>query len=482
VPASDSAHARPVRPVYRELLADLETPLTAYLKVAGQPSFLLESVEQGERVARYSFIGTGQRRRFEVRGDVLTITTGDRIERLTTRDPLRVLWDRTVRPLAAEAVDAPLPGFWAGVVGYASYDLIRLYETLPDDNPDELGVPDLLFVEPEVLLVFDHLRRKLYVVAPAVADDPADVERAEAVVEATRARLRGPLGGVPGDRAGVRTEFTSNFTEEGFKAAVERAVEYVKAGDVFQVVPSQRLSADLGVHPFAVYRALRTINPSPYLGYLDLGAVTLVASSPESLVRSDGRRVETRPIAGTRPRGATPHADDALAVELLADEKERAEHVMLVDLGRNDLGRVCRYGSVRVTDLMSIERYSHVMHIVSRVEGELAEGRTPLDALSATLPMGTASGAPKIRAMEIIDELEGVRRGPYAGAFGYLSVGGEMDMALTLRTMVVAGGRLHLQAGSGIVADSDPQTEYQESINKLAALRRAVEVACEGLA
>ncbi len=483
-PASTAAHAPAgaVMPVYRELLADLETPLTAYLKVAGQPSFLLESVEQGERVARYSFIGSGQRRRFEVRGDQLSITTGDRVERLTTRDPLRVLWERTVRPVAAAAAEAPLPGFWAGVVGYASYDLIRLYETLPDANRDELGVPDMLFVEPEVLVVFDHLRRKLCIVAPATEGDDADRERAQAVVDATHARLRGPLGGVPGDRAGTRTEFVSNFTAEGFKHAVERAVEYVRAGDVFQVVPSQRLSADLGVHPFAVYRALRTVNPSPYLGYLDLGAVTLVASSPESLVRSDGVSVETRPIAGTRPRGATAAADDALAAELLADAKERAEHVMLVDLGRNDLGRVCRFGSVRVSELMGVERYSHVMHLVSRVEGELADGKTPLDALSATLPMGTASGAPKIRAMEIIDELESVRRGPYAGAFGYLSVGGEMDMALTLRTMVVAGGRLHLQAGSGIVADSDPETEYQESLNKLAALRRAVELACEGLA
>ena len=481
-PSEPAAQLPPVMPVYRELLADLETPLTAYLKVAGQPSFLLESVEQGERVARYSFIGSGQRRRFEARGDQLTITTGDRVERITTRDPLRVMWERTVRPLADAAAEAPLPGFWAGVVGYASYDLIRLYETLPDANRDELGVPDLLFVEPEVLVVFDHLRRTLAIVAQATVADDADRERAEAVVDAVRARLRGPLGGVPGDRAGTRTAFASNFTGEAFKAAVERAVEYIRAGDVFQVVPSQRLSADLGVHPFAVYRALRTINPSPYLGYLDLGPVTLVASSPESLVRSDGRQVETRPIAGTRPRGTTPAQDDALAAELLADAKERAEHVMLVDLGRNDLGRVSRFGSVRVTDLMGVERYSHVMHLVSRVVGELAPGKTPLDALSATLPMGTASGAPKIRAMEIIDELESVRRGPYAGAFGYLSVGGEMDMALTLRTMVVAGGRLHLQAGSGIVADSDPETEYQESLNKLAALRRAVDMATEGLA
>ena len=467
-----------VRPVYRELLADLETPLTAYLKVAGHPSFLLESVEQGERVARYSFIGTGQRRRIEVRGDQVTLTGPGGTDRFESRDPLRALWDMTVRPATA----APeLPPFWAGAVGYASYDLIRLYEQLPDGNPDELSVPDLLFVEPEVLVIFDHLQRRLYVVAPAIEGDAAEEARARALVDATYQRLRGPLPGVPGDRAGRVSPFGSNFTREAFMAVVERSVEYIRAGDIFQVVPSQRLSAELGVHPFAIYRALRSINPSPYLGYLDLGPVTLVSSSPESLVRSDGRRVETRPIAGTRRRGADAGEDEALAAELLGDDKERAEHVMLVDLGRNDLGRVCRFGSVRVAELMRVERYSHVMHLVSSVEGELAPGRTPLDALASTLPMGTASGAPKIRAMEIIDELEPVRRGPYAGAFGYLSTSGAMDMALTLRTVVVAGGRLHLQAGCGVVADSDPAAEWEESLNKLAALKRAVEMATEGL-
>ena len=474
----DERSSAVIEPVYREVLADLETPLTAYLKVAGHPSFLLESVEQGERVARYSFIGTGQRRRIEARGDQVTVTTAGSAETLTADDPLRVLWDATVRPSrAAEG----LPPLWAGAVGYASYDLIRRYETLPDANPDELGVPDLLFVEPEVLVVFDHFRRRIYLIAPAIAGDEADRKRAQALVDATYARLRGPLPGVPGDRAGRRVEFTSNVTKQQYEDAVRRAVEYIRAGDVFQVVPSQRMSAELGVHPVAIYRALRTINPSPYLGYLDLGPVTLVASSPESLVRSDGRRVETRPIAGTRKRGVTPAEDQALADELLADEKERAEHVMLVDLGRNDLGRVCRFGSVQVEDLMTIERFSHVMHIVSRISGELDEGKTPLDALAATLPMGTASGAPKIRAMEIIDELETVRRGPYAGAFGYLSVDGAMDMALTLRTAVVTGGKVHLQAGGGVVADSDPTLEYQESLNKLAAVRQAVELATEGL-
>ena len=474
--ASAAARGR-IRPVYRELLADLETPITAYLKVAGHPSFLLESVEQGERVARYSFIGTGERKRVQARGAELSITGVDGARSFSSNDPLRVLWDEIV----GETLDADLPPFWAGAVGYASYDLVRRYEELPDDNPDELGVPDMLFIEPELVVIFDHLKRKLFIVAAAVDGDPVDLERANAAVDAAYARLRGPLPGVPGDRAGRDSEFTSNVDQATFMRSVERAVEYIKAGDIFQVVPSLRQSAELGVHPFAVYRALRTINPSPYLGYLDLGPVTLVASSPESLVRTNGRLVETLPIAGTRWRGKTPADDERLAQELLADEKERAEHVMLVDLGRNDLGRVCKPGTVKVSDLMHVERYSHVMHLVSTVQGELADDRTPLDALSATLPMGTASGAPKIRAMEIIDELETTRRGPYAGAFGYLNVTGDMDMALTLRTIVVADGHLHLQAGSGVVADSDPAYEWREAHNKLAALRRAVEMATLGL-
>jgi len=438
----------------------------------------LESVEQGERVARYSFIGTGERRRIEARGDVVRVSTADGAESFHSRDPLRVLWDLTVR----DTETAPdLPDFWAGSVGYAAYDLIRQYESLPDANPDELGVPDLLFIEPEALIIFDHLKRRIFLVAPAEVGNDADELRARTLIDGLYQKLRGPLPGVPGDRAGRRVTFTPNVSKEGYTEAVSRAVDYIHAGDIFQVVPSQRLSADLGVHPFALYRALRVVNPSPYLGYLDLGPVTLVASSPESLVRSDGKNVETLPIAGTRKRGRDAAEDEALKTDLLADAKERAEHIMLVDLGRNDLGRVCEFGSVRVTDLMRVERYSHVMHIVSSVAGTLAEGKTPLDALASTLPMGTASGAPKIRAMEIIDELETTRRGPYAGAFGYVSASGAMDMALTLRTAVITGGKIHLQAGGGVVADSDPEYEYQESMNKLAALVRAVELATEGL-
>lgn len=467
------------RPIYRELLADLETPLTAYLKLAGHPSFLLESVERGERVARYSFIGTGERQRLEARGKQMLLTSGGRTQSTETSDPLSVLWEHVVRDVERES---DLPGFWAGAVGYVSYDLVRNYHELPDGNPDEIGAPDLLFIEPELVVIFDHLKHKLFIVAPALKGDAADEARAAALVEAAHERLRGPLPGVPGDRAGRRIEFEANFTEEEFMNVVQRAVSHVRVGDVQQVVPSVRLTAELGAHPFALYRALRSVNPSPYLGYLDLGGVTLVSSSPESLLKAEGNVVETLPIAGTRRRGATPAEDEALAVELLNDEKERAEHEMLVKLGEDELTRVCQPDSVTIVDHMRVERYSHVMHLVSQLRGELSAGNTPLDALAAVLPMGTASGAPKQRAMEIIDELENVRRGPYAGAFGYVALGGEMDMALTLRTMVVKDGKLHLQAGAGIVADSDPASEWRESMNKLAALRRAVEMATDGLA
>ncbi len=475
-----TANAAPerVKPVYREVLADLETPLTAYLKIAGHPSFLLESVEQGEQVARYSFIGTGERQRIEARGREVTVTSAAGSESFQSDDPLRELWQRVVRPTEPAA---ELPAFWAGAVGYASYDFARLYLGLPDEQADEIGAPDLLFIEPELVIVFDHLKRKLFITACAKVDDAADEARAQALVDAAYVRLRSPLPGVPGDRAGRLSEFGAGSSREAYMAAVSTAIEHIEAGEVQQVVPSVRLSAELGAHPFAIYRALRVINPSPFLGYLDLGPVTLVASSPESMVRVGGRQVETRPIAGTRPRGASPDEDAALRRELLADAKEVSEHQMLVDLSRAELESVCDPDSVYVSDLMRVERYSHVMHIVSVVEGVLATGRTALDALAATMPMGTASGAPKRRAMEIIDELETQRRGPYAGAFGYLSVSGDMDMALTLRTMVIKDGRIHLQAGAGVVAESDPAREYQECLNKLAALRRAVEMATAGL-
>ncbi|ADV67838.1 anthranilate synthase component I [Deinococcus maricopensis] len=461
----------------RELSADLDTPVSAYLKLtqgSHGPSFLLESVEGGERQARYSFIGVGERGRLTARGTTVTLSGSFGTGTHDLPDPLAYLYERTRQPAP---VPAGLPTFIGGAVGYAAYDLIRVYERLPDANPDELGVPDALFIAPEGLVIFDHLQHRLFAVA--LSDHPA---QAATVTERLVARLRAPLQGpLPGSEPAPIPEFTSNHAPGAFADAVERGLAYIRAGDVFQVVPSQRFSAPLTTHPFALYRALRSVNPSPYLGYLDLGDVTLVASSPESLLRSDGHAITTRPIAGTRPRGATPDEDAALATDLLADEKERAEHLMLVDLGRNDLGRVARYGSVRVHDAFTIERYSHVMHIVSSVTAELRDGLTPLHALASALPMGTVSGAPKIRAMEIIDELEPVRRGPYGGAFGYIAHDGSLDMALTLRTMVIKDGRIHIQAGAGVVADSDPAAEEQETRNKAAALMRAVRLACEGL-
>ncbi len=463
----------PIIPVKKTLLADLETPVSAYLKLSEKtsPSFLLESVEGGKAWARWSFVGVGARNIWRVQKGVFTLNG----QPLETHDPLRTLYEAIHRPIQT---DPDLPIFWGGAVGYAAYDLIRHYERLPCQKPDLLGIPDLLFVEPEVVVVFDQFKQQLHIVAPAL-----EAEKAQALERIAWAekKLHGPLPGVPGERAGRRMEFSQNVTQAEYEGMVEKALEYIRAGDIFQVVPSLRMSAPLNVHPFAVYRALRSVNPSPYMGYLDLGEVTLVSSSPESLLRSDGRKVTTRPIAGTRRRGRDAAEDQALAAELLADEKERAEHVMLVDLSRNDLGRVCRYGSVRPTALMTVENYSHVMHIVSTVEGELRADKTPLDALAAVLPMGTVSGAPKIRAMEIIEELEPSHRGAYGGAFGYVAYDGHMDVALTLRTIVVAQEQIHIQAGAGVVYDSNPSAEYQECLNKAQAMLKAVRLAEEGL-
>ena len=459
-----------IRPYRKTFLADLETPVTAYLKraVKAPGSFLLWSVVRG-RQSRFSIVGVGARRTFRLKDGVFTVN-GERVE---TRDPLRALYERVYAPLERHP---DLPPFFGGVVGYAAYDLVRYYERLPSLKPDDLGLPDLLFVEPEVVAVFDHLKNLLHLVAPG-----RDPEEAEARLFWAERRLKGPLPGVPGERAGGRARFQADFSREAYLEAVRRALDYIRAGDIFQVVLSLRLSSPLTVHPFALYRALRSVNPSPYMGYLDLGEVVLVSASPESLLRSDGRRVVTRPIAGTRPRGKDEEEDKRLAEELLRDEKEVAEHVMLLDLSRNDIGRVAAFGTVRVLEPLHVEHYSHVMHLVSTVEGILAEGKTPLDALASVLPMGTVSGAPKIRAMEIIEELEPHRRGPYGGSFGYLAYDGAMDMALTLRTFVVAKGWMHVQAGAGIVADSVPEREYEECWNKARALLKAVEMAEAGL-
>ncbi len=467
-------------PVYKEIMADLETPVTAYLKVTqGSPqNYLLESVEGGERWARYSFIGVGARGSIVAHGRTVKLTGSFGDEKLESDDPLRILYEHVAQP---HRKDPALPDFFGGAVGYSSYDLVRVYEKLPEKNPDEIGIPDLHFIEPEGMVIFDHLKHKLFVVSTAQSGDQASFERAHTTVERLHAKLRGPMPGVPGERPSRKAEFQSSFTQPEYEAAVERALEYVRAGDIFQVQVSQRFSAELHAHPFAVYRALRSVNPSPHMGYLELGDCTFVAASPESLCKSDGTTVVTRPIAGTRKRGSTPQEDLMLEHELRNDPKERAEHIMLVDLGRNDVGRVAKYGTVRVHDLMFVERYSHVMHLVSDVRGELAEGKTPLDALAATLPMGTVTGAPKIRSMEIIEELEQQRRSWYGGAFGYIAHDGSMNMALTLRTALVKDGKIHIQAAGGVVADSDPTFEYEESVNKARALRRAVEMAEHGL-
>ena len=473
-------------PVYREILADMETPVSAYRKIArGKYSFLLESVEGGERLARYSFLGTDPFLVFKSKGRDVQIVKGWRADKHRLedgRDPLDIL-----KGLLAEYkwVDDPdLPRFSGGAVGYIGYDAVRFFENLPDSTTDDLDVPDSYFVFTNILLIFDHVKHRIKVVCtPEVGSDPGTTydlacEKIDEMVN----RLRRPLPMVESKAGkGVAVRPVSNMTKAQYESMVVAAKEYIKAGDIIQIVPSQRLSVPLEADPFDVYRALRSVNPSPYMYYLNYDDMKLIGTSPEILVTEDRGVVTTRPIAGTRHRGATDDEDKALETELLADEKERAEHIMLVDLGRNDLGRVCKYGTVEVDQLMVIERYSHVMHIVSNVRGELADGKDQFDVLRATFPAGTVSGAPKIRAMEIIDELEPTRRGTYAGAIGYFSFSGNMDTCITIRTILVKDGVAYMQAGGGVVADSVPESEYQESMNKAGALLKAIEMAQVGL-
>ena len=453
-------------PLRHTFVADTETPVSAYLKLrGGGPSFLLESAEQGQRFGRWSFLGYRPR-------TVLRWEAGD------GGDPYEMVADELGRYSIAPLAD--LPPFAGGAVGLFGYDLVRTAEpTVGDGNEDDVGVPDMALMLTDVLLAFDHLKHEVTVLANVFVED--DVERAynDAVsaIEEVRELLSGP---VPLARAGNRTppSFESNIGSEGYAAAVERSKEYIRAGDVYQVVPSQRWSAECPVDAFSIYRGLRAINPSPYMYFLDFEDFRIAGASPEALVKVTGRRAEQRPIAGTRPRAQTTEEDLERARSLLADEKERAEHVMLVDLGRNDLGRVCEYGSVSVDELMVVETYSHVMHIVSSVSGTLRDGVSAMDALRASLPAGTLSGAPKIRAMQIIDELEPVKRGPYGGAVGYLSYTGDLDTCIYIRSALVKDGRVYIQAGGGIVADSEPGYEVKETEAKAGAVFDAIELAC----
>jgi anthranilate synthase component 1 len=483
-------------PVYRRLFADGLTPLSAFARLDSGPSAcLFESVIGGEKVGRYSFLGADPFLLFEARGSaVRVVETGTgRVEEFEAADPLAELERRMAAYRPAHL--AELPPFTSGVVGYAAYDSIRYVERLPHAPPDDLGLPDLSFAFYDRLLVFDNVTKSLDVVVLArVADDTpeaADRGYAEACgrIDATIATLFGPGTWPPAADIGPRREpqclrdgaARATSSREEFLAAVDRAIEYIRAGDVFQVVLSRRLDVPFDQPPLELYRTLRVVNPSPFMFYLRTPDATLVGSSPEIMVRVVDGQVTVRPLAGTRPRGRTPEEDRALAEGLLADPKERAEHVMLIDLGRNDVGRVSAIGSVALGDVMSIERYSHVMHITSNVTGRLTPGTTAFDALRACLPAGTVSGAPKIRAMQIIDELEPRKRGPYAGAVGYIDFSGAMDTCIALRTVVITGGRAYVQSGAGIVADSDPESEFQETLNKAKGLLVSLEMTAERL-
>ena len=472
-------------PVTREILADLDTPLTTYLKLAnGRYSYLLESVEGGEKWGRYSMIGLPCRSVLRVHGHSITLETdGEIVERHESDDPLEFInrfKDRYKMPELPE-----LPRFTGGLVGYFAYDTIRYIEPrLKDSAPhDELGTPDILLMISDELVVFDNLSGKLILVTHADASDNAALEKAEYRLDDLVRRLQTTNVQAPVQASlnpVTEEDFQSGFGEAPFKAAVEKIRQYILAGDAMQVVPSQRMTVPYDSSPLNLYRALRSTNPSPYMYYMDLGDFHVVGSSPEILARLEDGEITVRPIAGTRKRGATEEKDLALEQELLNDPKELAEHLMLIDLGRNDVGRVAKTGSVNLTDKMIVERYSHVMHIVSNVTGQLKEGLDAIDVLKATLPAGTLSGAPKVRAMEIIDELEPVKRGVYGGAVGYLGWNGNMDTAIAIRTAVIKDRKLHVQAGAGVVADSIPDLEWKETMNKGRALFRAVAMAQTG--
>jgi len=453
-------------PIYREIVADLETPVSAFLKISrGAYSFLLESVEGGQRLARYSFIGTEPYRVLATRGEDNT-------------DPLALVAEELKKHRLVPV--SGLPRFCGGAVGYLAYETVTRLERLPSPGRDPLGLPESLFMFIDTMLVFDHVTHKIKVLSHARLDGDTEeayqkaVEKIDNLVGKLSERLEPSLGTKATSHRVSGSKLSSNFSREEFEASVVKIKEYITAGEAIQVVLSQRLAQPTDVAPFEVYRALRTINPSPYMFFFDFGDFHIVGASPEVLVRVEDGHVTTRPLAGTRPRGRSPGEDAMLEQELRSDEKERAEHIMLVDLGRNDVGRVSEPGTVEVSELMDVERYSHVMHLVTHVQGKLRRGMTAFDALRACFPAGTVSGAPKIRAMEIIAELEPEKRGPYAGAVGYLSFSGNMDMAIAIRTLVMTKEVAYVQAGCGIVYDSVPEREFQESMNKARALLKAI--------
>jgi anthranilate synthase component 1 len=476
-----------VVPVYRELTGDTLTPVSAFRRIAGDArwAFLFESVVGGERIGRYSFLGAGPFRTFEASDRRVTVRTPDgKSEAADSPDPLKRLEDEIARYRAPQVPG--LPRFCGGAVGYAGYDTVRYIERLPNAPSDDRHIPDLSFGFYDTMVVFDHLTKTIKAVAHAKAGDGekgyrSACDRVDELVDLLKRPVEDldltdidVLSPVP---TPLSPRVTSNFTRDGYQAAVRKAKEYIAAGDAFQIVLSQRFRTETTAAPFDIYRALRVVNPSPFMFFVKAGGVTLVGASPEIMCRVDGRGVVNRPLAGTRRRGATPEEDAKLAAELSADPKERAEHVMLVDLARNDVGRVAEVGSVKIENLLAVERYSHVMHLSSTVTGTLKEGLTAFDALRASLPAGTLSGAPKVRAMEIIDELEPHRRGPYGGAAGYVDFAGNMDTCIALRTMVLRGNVADIQAGAGLVADSDPAEEYQETVNKAQGLLTALAVA-----
>lgn len=472
-----------VIPVYKEMFADFDTPLSAFQKIGiGDFSYLLESVEGGEHMARYSFLGNNPSIVIESKAGTVSIRRSGKIETYITQgDPISGLKEFMAK---FKFVDVKgLPRFCGGLVGYMGYDIARFIENIPDKNPEGFDIPDMQFMLTDTMLIFDHVDHKIKVVSNAVIDGRVDSAYEEAcgkidgIVKKLQKAIIKPCRTVP---AKPKIKIDSNFPEKEFCEIVKKAKEYIKNGDIIQVVLSQRLKKNTEADAFSIYRALRSINPSPYMYYLKFGSCHIVGSSPEILVRCENRFVEVRPIAGTRRRGMSEKEDILLEKELLEDPKEKAEHVMLVDLGRNDIGRVCDYSTIKLEQFMRIERYSHVMHIVSDVTGRLSRDKDIYDLIKAVFPAGTVTGAPKVRAMEIIDELENIKRGPYAGSVGYISFSGNIDLCITIRTIIMKDKTAYIQAGAGIVLDSVPKKEYEETMNKAKALIKAVELSEEG--